>query len=124
MFGTTKGDFMTFLLEDNYFNSKEEIMILIIALGAIEAIKNNIISIDEAEKIIFSPYSEKALSNSRCNTEIIKIIESACELEDIKSLIPAKFDQSIDEIKSMIIDVLSCYEKYDKEQFIRWSIPL
>ena len=115
---------MTFLLEDNYFNSKEEIMILIIALGAIEAIKNNIISIDEAEKIIFSPYSEKALSNFRCNTEIIKIIKSACELEDIKSLIPAKFDQSIDEIKSMIIDVLSCYEKYDKEQFIRWSIPL
>ena len=109
---------MTFLLEDDYFNPKDEIVVLMVALGTIDAIKNNLISINEAEKIIFSPYSKKVLNNAGCNTEIIRIIESACELEDIKSLIPEKLDQSIDEIKSMIIDVLACYEEYDKEQSV------
>ena len=59
MVGATGGDFMTFLLEDNYFNQKDEILVLMVALGTIDAIKNNLISINEAEKIIFSPYSKK-----------------------------------------------------------------
>ena len=124
MVGAAGGDFMTFLLEDNYFNQKDEILVLLVALGTIDAVKNNLISINEAEKIIFSPYSKKVLNNAGCNTEIIRIIELACELEDVKSLIPEKLDKSIDEIKSMIIDVLSCYKEYDKEQFIQWSISL
>lgn len=96
----------------------DEKMILVTIMGVLESIKLGGISVDEAEKIVFSPYIVKKLNEKGCNKKIVKIVEKGCELEDIESIIPEKFDQVIDEMKQETKKALQDYENFERDFWV------
>lgn len=76
-----------------------EKMILIKIIGVMECLEKELIVIEEAEKILFSPYSMEFLKKKGINKEIIEIIHLGTELEDVESLIPEKLSCSFKEIR-------------------------
>ena len=69
------------------------------------------ITIDEAEKFLFSPHMIKELRLRQCNEKIIELIAKGCELEDIASLLPEKLDEVIVDLKKEAIKIVKNYEE-------------
>lgn len=88
--------------------TKEDIerFILIENIGIMTAIKEGVISIEEAENYLYSPYSVERIKNLGINEDVVKLVELGCELEDVESLIPDKLNNSIDEISNKSIELL------------------
>lgn len=86
-------------ISKNSLEKVDEKIILIAMAGTLETLKNGGITIEEAEKFLFSPYIVKKLKGKKCNEEIIELVLKGCELEDIVSLIPEELNDVIDELK-------------------------
>lgn len=71
-------------------------MILVCAIGLFESIKSNLLTINECEQFLFSPYTTSILEKKGIDKKVIEIIEFAWELEDIESLRPERLDDNID----------------------------
>ena len=91
-------------------SNKDEIRVLTIAIGILDALKQGPINVEFAEKSIFAPKYVKELKEKKCNGEIIKIIEEGCELEDIESLIPQKLANNIEILEKKALELLKMYE--------------
>lgn len=91
----------------------DEKIILVTIMGVLESIKIGGISVEEAEKFVFSPYIVKKLNEKGCNKKIVKIVEKGCELEDVESIIPERFHQVIDEMKQETQKVLQNYDNFN-----------
>ena len=76
-----------------------EKIILLSIIGSLDAIKEEAVSIDEIEKFLFSPHINHKLKQKGYSGDILQIIEEGCELEDIFSLLPDKFDGVIDNMR-------------------------
>jgi len=96
----------------------DEKILLLTLLGVLGALKSNSISIDEAEKFLFSPHTVKRLKASNCNQSVIEIVERGCELEDIDSLIPDRLNENIENLYKNLLEVLETYQEFDKELWI------
>ena len=92
----------------------DEKILLITIIGILEALQNDVITIEESEKIVFSPYMVKELKKKGCNEKVIKIIEKGCELEDIESLLPERLNGIISEMKQEVLTCIHQYEQLDK----------
>lgn len=96
-----------------------EMAILLIALGSLQALKHKAITIDESQRILFSPYISTHLEKNEVNERIIDIINECCELEDIFELIPTKYMETLQILQNRIIEIL---KQYDEESRKRWVI--
>ena len=83
-------------------NNKNEanIMIIILIIGLLDSLENGLISIDESQDYLFTPYTVSILSEKGIDKQIIEIIEHACELEDIESLLPDWLEDKIKTLKA------------------------
>lgn len=95
-----------------------EKMLLISIIGTIEAIREGGLSIDEAEKFLFSPYMVHRLREKKCNESLINILEKGCELEDIASLLPQELVKSLEELKQEALAAMKSYESFENEFWI------
>ncbi|WP_363317262.1 DUF3969 family protein [uncultured Campylobacter sp.] len=77
------------------------------------------ITIDESQRILFSPYISTHLEKNKVNEHIIDIIIECCELEDIFELIPTKYMETLQILQNRIIEIL---KQYDEESRKRWII--
>ena len=109
---------MMITIKTSFFEKVDEKIILISIIGILEAIKCNAVTIDEAEKYIFSPRIIKSLRQKKCDEKIINIIERGCELEDICSLLPEKFDEVINQLKQETIILAENYEEYGEKNWV------
>ncbi|OCG24544.1 hypothetical protein A9G45_09295 [Gilliamella sp. HK2] len=75
-------------------------------LGTLYALKNKVISIDEAEGFIFTPKVSKLLSQNNFTNDLSNLIIDGCELEDYESLLPDKLDDRIDELIVNVINMI------------------
>jgi hypothetical protein len=75
-------------------------------LGTLYALKNKVISIDEAEGFIFTPKISKLLSQNNFTNDLSNLIIDCCELEDYESLLPDKLDDRIDELIVNLINMI------------------
>lgn len=91
------------MLNNNCHNYGEKIILTLI-LGVLHSILEETITIDEAENLVFSPYVTTILRADGINESIIQLIERGCELEDIFSLIPDKFQ---DQVSFLIRDTVT-----------------
>ncbi|MCA1026581.1 DUF3969 family protein [Cytobacillus kochii] len=84
--------------------SKEELekIILLNVEGLIEGINENLITIEESEKILFSPYIMELVDSTGISKEVLEVIHLGTELEDVESLIPEELSQSLIEIKEKV----------------------
>ena len=96
-----------------------EKLYLITILGTLEALKNKRTTIDESEKIIFTPYTFFTLEKKGINKEIIDLLQECCELEDIKSLCPDKIDNIIEDLKQKTLILLDNYEEDKLEIWVQ-----
>ncbi|MBN6888494.1 uncharacterized protein DUF3969 [Cytobacillus horneckiae] len=96
--------------------SKEELekILLLNVVGLIEGINENSITIEEAEKVLFSPYIMKLVDSMGISKEVLEVIHLGTELEDVESLIPEKLPESLIEIKEKSINLL---EKRKEHKF-------
>ncbi len=96
----------------------DEKTVLLAILGGLEALQKGVITIEEAEKFIFSPYMAGRLKVKKCRAQIIELIEKGCELEDIHSLLPYRLNQVIDELKNETLELIDRYETFDRSFWI------
>jgi len=87
--------------------SEIERFILILNMGLAVALEKKILSIEEVENFLFSPYSIDKLEKLKVNEDIIRLINLGCELENVERLIPDKLESSINEIKMTSAKLLS-----------------
>ncbi len=106
------------IIKKNILEKIDEKILLIAIIGNLEAVRNNVITIDEAEKFLFSPYMVEELRVKMCNKKIIELIMKGCELEDIASLIPEKFNEVIEEMKAEALMLIRDYEEFNEEFWI------
>lgn len=103
------------MFNDPLEQSLGEKMLLISIIGTLEAVKEGKMSIDEAEKFLFSPRMLRKLKEKHYDEKIIYIIELGCELEDIASLLPEKLLQSIEDLKVQALNIMEDYQEIDKK---------
>ncbi|MGN0436886.1 MAG: DUF3969 family protein [Lachnospiraceae bacterium] len=92
-----------FRFTNKTINKMDEKFLLINIVGLLYLLEIDTISIDEAEKILFSPYICKMISDKGCNKKLVELLWKTCELEDIKSIIPEHYYESVVEIKNEAI---------------------
>lgn len=91
--------------------SEYEVMILTTFVGILESIRNRVMSIEEAENYLISPYSADMLKEMGIRPEISHLIYCGCELENIERLIPDKLDITIRELIEESLRILSLSTK-------------
>lgn len=90
---------MTITIQKEKLEHVDEKNILLNVIGCLEAVKNGGITIEEAEKFIFSPRMIETLKGKGYNDKIVELISKGCELEDIASLIPHELEKVLEEMK-------------------------
>lgn len=73
-------------------------MVLICAIGLFESLKSGLLTTNECEQYLFSPYSTSILERKGIDRKVIEIIEFAWELEDVESLRPERLVANIDDL--------------------------
>ncbi|UVJ08990.1 DUF3969 family protein [Staphylococcus aureus] len=97
------------------FDNKEQIekFTLITIHGLFYQLKHDLISIENAEHIMFTPYIMEQLSSLNVNSEIIDLIHKGTELEDLEA-----FDLSVKEVVSEFLDTTEkLLKKYQGIEF-------
>ena len=96
-------------------SKKEEKILLINIIGVLEVLEKGNLSLNEAEKFLFSPYFINKLKKRNCNDKIIDILERGCELEDISSLLPQNLEKNIVELKKQALETIEQYPNFESE---------
>lgn len=87
-----------------------EKFISLLVLGTLYSIKDEAMSIDEAEVFIFTPSTSRILSEAGYSSALVDIIDYGCELEDVADLIPERLT---DNVKNLISQTLSLIRARD-----------
>jgi hypothetical protein len=88
-----------------------ERFLLILNVGLINSLKNGLISIDEAENFMYTPYSLERIKNLGIEQEIIELFQEGCELENIDRIIKDQLNQTLDELENKSINKLKNLSK-------------
>ncbi|MCL2354594.1 MAG: DUF3969 family protein [Oscillospiraceae bacterium] len=91
--------------------NEEEKFVLVTIIGLIESIYINSITIIEAEKAIFNPYTVELLKQRGISKDIVSLLIEGCELENIESLMPHKLQKVLLDIKERAVKMLSNLEE-------------
>lgn len=100
---------LIFETENKYQTEK---LLLINLLGIIESLTLNLITLEEAERVLFTPFSIEILQGKQMSKEIINIIHLGTELEDVLSIIPDKYNESLLEMRRLTTECLKLKQKY------------
>lgn len=87
-------------------NEQLEKLLLIISIGVIEGVKKEVLTIEEAENVLFTPYIMDFIQTKKIAPEVLDIVHLGTELEDIDSLIPEKLAACLTDIKQQSIELL------------------
>lgn len=105
-------------------NKKEDanILLLVCIIGLLDSLKSGILTIEECEQYLFSPYSLNVLQQKNVDKRIIDIVHLGTELEDIESLLPEKFDDNINELyesaKELLKEIKPKEIYYDEKKWL------
>lgn len=110
---------MEIAFSENLVNEIDEKIILTMLVGIFESLGNNGLTIEESEKLLFSPYMIDVLQNRNCSKSVIEILERGCELENIESLLPDNLIEEIDKLKKASLNLLKKYGQQREERWIK-----
>lgn len=74
-------------------------LILVTAIGLLDALEKKLLKINECQQYLFSPYSISILEKEGLEKKVIEIVELGCELEDVESLYPDDLNSEIKKLK-------------------------
>jgi len=84
-----------------------ERLVTILSLGLSVAIKNQAIKINEAEQILYSPFTIARLNELGIDKKIINLIKVGMELEDLESLLPDELSKSLSRMEAQAVQLLA-----------------
>ncbi|MBO0421446.1 DUF3969 family protein [Enterococcus plantarum] len=87
-----------------------ERLILVTTLGLLESLESRVLTIDECQGYLFSPYTKSILDSKEVDKAIIAIIEKTLYLEDYESLLPDDLAEYIEHLKRDILDLIKTRE--------------
>lgn len=93
-------------------NNKSRILLSLI-IGVSRALLQQSISLNEAEQIIFSPAIVELSKRNSIDKRIVDLLHRGTELEDIESLRPGNYLESIKEIEKDAHNLLKILPEYD-----------
>ncbi|KAB1438060.1 DUF3969 family protein [Candidatus Galacturonibacter soehngenii] len=99
-------------------NEVDTKILLINIIGVLVAIKEKKMSIEEAEKFIFSPYFIQKVKESCDEEQLIDILERGCEIEDIESLLPDRLEYNVQILIDKTLNLLGLLEKKEEDFWI------
>ena len=67
-------------------------------LGCLKALADKAIPLEEAEKCLFTPFMASAVDNAGCDPFIADMTLKCCELENVLSIMPARYDETLNEL--------------------------
>lgn len=96
-------------------NRKNEanILVLVCAIGLLE-LENELLSIEDCDQYLFSPYSLDILQRKGIDQSIIDIVHLGTELEDIESLVPHLLEKNIRELQASAKEQLKLIQSKEK----------
>lgn len=109
----TGGDIKVVQSHNNKGSINEQI-VLVDIIGLLTCVQEGVITIDEAEVYMFSPYTVNKLKKYRVCDEIVNLIECGCELEDIRDLLPQELDKTISELKNRAIGYIKATNQNER----------
>ncbi len=69
------------------------------------AIKKHAIDINEAEQLLYSPFTMNTLNEIGANKALIELIHAGTELEDLESLMPSESTKSILKMEEQALNI-------------------
>ena len=96
-----------------------EKLLTVLSLGLCVAIKKHAIDINEAEQLLYSPFTMNTLDEFGANKALIELIHAGTELEDLESLMPSELTKSIVKMEEQALNFLSCSPK-NNPQLEKW----
>lgn len=83
-----------------------ELFLGLLSLGICTSLKENLIDIECAERILYSPYMMEKLKKFQLSSKVIDLINQGTELEDIRSLIPEKLETQFQDMVSISREII------------------
>lgn len=90
-------------------------LIALLSLGIKKALSERLITIDEAERLLFSPGTMQILTGLGVTPELIHLIHCGTELDNIERLVPDRLVTALDHIDHVAIEILSTTIASDPE---------
>lgn len=86
---------------------KLEYQLLISMLGVLTALSKELMTIDDAERVLFQPVTAQVAESLGLDARISHLLWLGTELEDIESLLPHRLQDNISEMLNEIYFLLS-----------------
>ena len=85
-----------FSLVTEVFGAEQVVRFLAaLAIGLLTSVQRGVMSLEEAEQLLFTPRTFELLMDRGVSPDLCDLVMEGCELEDVLSLIPAKFDENL-----------------------------
>jgi Protein of unknown function (DUF3969) len=95
---------------DEQERNRLERLVALLSLGACAAVKGNLISLDEAERLVFSPGTMRVLRLAGARDAAITTIHTGTELNDVRRLVPDHLAAALEGLEHEAAIVLASSE--------------
>ena len=101
-------------------NHRVQRLIAIFIVGVCNSIRTGAVSIDEAESLLFSPYTIRRIEQIGASNKIVELIHAGTELDAVKRIVSEQeFMRSLENMISQALSFLSETEACDP-QLEKW----
>lgn len=85
-------------------------MVALIALGLLEGLKHDVLSLEEAERTLFGPRGAEVTAQARLAEEVIEVVHSSLFFEDYPDLFPnnheERLQRRLEELQVQLVNYL------------------
>ena len=99
--------------------SSDEKILLLMIVGALTALRERKVSVDEMSYFLFHPGKISKLKQKHCRKEILRIVREGCELEDIEDLVPEALPEAVDELYRRAMKLLGEMEEEKRHVWVK-----
>ncbi len=86
--------------------NEAERLILVSLIGLLDSLEKQLLTLEDCENYLFSPYTVSILEEKGISEKVIEIVELGCELEDIQSLMPDRLKEEVNTLKLQAYECL------------------
>ena len=94
--------------------SSDEKILLLMIVGALTALRERKVSVDEMSYFLFHPGMISKLKQKHCRKEILRIVREGCELEDIEAS-----PEAVDELYRRAMKLLGEMEEEKRHVWVK-----
>lgn len=98
--------------------NEANILVLVCTIGLLE-LENDLLTIEECDQYLFSPYSLDILQRKGINQSIIDIVHLGTEIEDIESLLPHLLESEIQKLHEAAKEQLRIIQSKEKNYSLK-----